>query len=534
MSCLWWRSVRLALLGLLFLTAPALADPGTLGALTLAAIGVEVVATSTTAVVAGNIIITAAVLALSIGVQAYMARQAASDPRTDGQQTTRQPTPSRRRGYGQIQLGGAVMFSDVAIVSGLVTYFRLVALHQGEIDAFVQHRLDDHHSLFSGGDSGTVVTGEYHLAGTPFVALETTKGVSPATANATLVANFGALWTANHRGDGIATALVTSVQPTNFENFTTVYPGGAPPDYRAEIRASKVWDPRDGAQSKDNPATWTWKKNAVLAILDLHRHADGFGLAAFDDVLFTSAAITQDWIPAANACDEAVGGISRYHLGGSYSIAEETPASVLAKMLAACDGQTYQRPDGALGIRVGKTVSPAITLDDKHILGYSELKEGSGPFRACNEVTAKYTSPAHDYQLVDADAWRNEADITDSGEVRSTPLALDWVQQHSQARRLMKIAMARANPPWQGKIVTDMAGLTLINERYVHLTINEVGLTSPLIDADFEIAPDSFQATVDPQQGIRCSFAVIAMNQSAYDWNEGLEAGTPPAVPPGV
>lgn len=493
------------------------------GALILTSAGVEGFSALTAAIV-GTTVITAASIGLSIGANALLSKQQQSDPNSLGQQVTRQPTPSRRRSYGRVKVGGSTIFSEVATISTIVTLCRVVALNQGEIDAIEEYWLDDNHVLLSSGSSGQVLLA-YMVGLSTFAYMESRLGVDPETDYSLLTANFSSIWGADYRGDGVASVLLAAGQPTNFDNFTTAYPGGTAPNPRCVIRAVKAWDPRDGGQDKDDPSSWAWTQNPVLIALDFHRHADGMNLAVYDAALFTSDAITDDWITAADICEETVGGQTRYLCGGGYSIAEDAPADVLAAILATCDGQTFQRPDGAIGIRVGKDVSPSITLDDDHILGYSDLKKGDNVFLACNEVTAKYTSPAHDYQLVDADPWRDAVDISDRGTVLTKAISLPWVQAHSQARRLMKLAHARFNPEWSGTIVTDMAGLTLINERFVHLTITELG-----IDDDFEIVPDSFQATIT-DQGIRCSMGISSLDQSAYDWDEATEAGTPPAVP---
>lgn len=523
------RRLALLILTLWLGCGPALGDPGTVGALIVGAeVASTVIAGSLTiGQVVGFVAITAITTAASIGVQAALQKRPDSVTQA-GQFVTRQPTPSRRRNYGRVKVSGATIFSEVGTISSILTLARVIALNQGEIDAFEEFWLDDNHVLLDGVTSGNVL-GAYMVSGATFVAMDSRRGLSTESAYPLLTANFSSIWTASHRGDGVASVLVLTGQPTNFNNLTTAYPGASAPNPRCVIRAAKVWNSRNVSQNKDNPATWTWTDSAVDCILDLHRHPDGMGMSVFDATLFTSAALIADWGPAADICDETVGGIPRYRIGGGYSIAEDAPADVLAGMLAACDGQTYQRSDGSLGVRVGKNVAPAITLTDDHILGYTELKKGDDVFLACNEVTAKYTSPAHDYQLVDADPWRDEADITDRGHVLTKAIALPWVNHHSQCRRLMKIAHARFNPEWQGRIVTDAAGASLLNERYVHLTISEAGLN--LIDRDFEIVPDSFQLQFT-DQGVRCSFAVLAMDQSAYDWDEGTEAGTPPAVPP--
>lgn len=529
------RRILLAGCLLLALTSFAVADPATIGALI---VGSELAATGTGigAITVGQVVgyaaLTAASVALSIGANALLSKPQ-QDATTAGQFVTRQPTPSRRRNYGRVKVGGATIFAEAADITGPagLTLVRLIAINEGEIDAFEEFWLDDNHVTLSGGTSGTVATHYIGAGPTPFMAIETRLGATPSTAYSTLTTDFASIWTSNHRGDGIASLLVMAAQTTNPEDITIVYPGGSAPNPRVVMRALKVWDPREGGQDKDDASTWEWSDNPVLIVLDFHRHADGMGLAARDATLFTTAALTEDWIPAANICDESVGGVTRYKCGGNYSIAEDTPADVLAAILVSCDGRTFLRSDGAIGIRVGKTVDPSITLDDDHIVGYSDLREGANIFLEANEITAKYTSPDHDYQVVDAEPFRDEDDITDRGYVLTKAISLPWVQNHSQTRRLMKIALARANPEWQGSIITDMAGLQLINERYVHLTINEVGIPdAPLIDGDFEILPDAFRTEVT-DKGIRCVIGVASISQDAYDWVEADEAGDPPAIP---
>ena len=518
----------------------ARADPTTIGFIILSAIeaaGVTGAATAgTTAIVSvagatitvaqivGTVALIGATVGAAYGVNAFLNKAPSSKPQ-DGQITTRQPVPPRRRGYGRIKIGGALMLSETTTVAGVVARFQVSALHHGEIDAFEEHWFSEFPAVLNGG--GEVIN-HYTLGATPFIRLDTRRGLASETAFGAVVAALPALWSNAHRGDGIASAMVLAGQPPNAADLTTVYPGGLPPPYRAVVRASKVWDPRDGTQDKDAPSTWKWRSNPVLIALDFHRHADGLGLAAYDDTLFTTAAITGDWIPAANICDETIAGAPRYTCSGLYSLPEDEPASVLAAILATCDGAMYQRHDGAIGIRVGKTIAPTVTLDDKHILGYEGFRKGDNVFLACNEVTAKYTSPDHDYQETDAQPWRDEADITDRGQVLSKPLALQWVTSHSQARRLMKLAIYRFNPEWSGRIVTDMAGLAAFNERYIHLTISEGGLA--LVDGDFEIT--SFDIIIG--ESLTCSIGVSSLGQSAFNWDEGTEAGTPPPVPAGV
>jgi hypothetical protein len=305
-----------------------------------------------------------------------------------------------------------------------------------------------------------------------------------------------------------------------------VFPGAQPPAYRTVARLSRVWDFRDPAQDKDDPSTWTWTRNNTLVALDFHRHKDGMGLARFDDILLTQAALEEDWIPSANICDEDIGGEPRYTCSGIYELPNANPADVLNEIMKGCDGQPYERSDGAIGWRVGKTVAPVVHLTDDDIEAYDGMVRGENVFLACNEVTATYTSPDHDYQQIEAQAWRDEADISARGQVLTQPIELPWVTSHSQARRLMKIAFHRFNAELRGTLIVNMAGLLARNQRFITVTCAELNIAAQT----FEIV--SFDPIVGDFVGAR--IGVVSFDQAAYDWDPETEAGTPQPVPPGV
>jgi hypothetical protein len=249
------------------------------------------------------------------------------------------------------------------------------------------------------------------------------------------------------------------------------------------------------------------------------------GLAVFDDVFFTPAAIAEDWIPAANICVQPIplkagGTEARYVCAGGYEL-QAPPKDVLNAILATCDGETYQRDDGAIGIRVGSLVAPTVTISDDHILSYSSFIRGaSDSISPVNVVTAKYTARNLDYQEADADPWRDEDSISETGREETRSLDLTWVQTHSQARRLMKIASRRFNPEWTGQIVTDLDGLRAYGERFINLQIGELGIDDPFEVTSFEILPGSMTMVI----GVR------SFDQLAYDWDPVHEEGTAPNV----
>jgi hypothetical protein len=509
-------------IGLLILTSVGAAEVGGIAGLgTLA--GTTIAGTSIAAIVGTGVLVGGAYAA-----NALLNAPEVTSP-SDGQVTTKQPIPPRKRHYGRVKIGGALVFVETkpGTASTIPTQLNQVTvLNHGLIDGFEEVWLNEINAVTDPpvADGGGVVTNAFTLGAGRYVNVNLETGTDADVGFDYLHTNFPDIWDASHQGKGIAKALMIYFEPVA-EDFTTVYPGAQPPALRVVMRASRVWDPRQPGQHKDNPATWTFSANPVLIALDYHRHADGMSLAHLDDVLFTPTAIAEDWIPAANICEEAVplnaGGTEpRYLASGGYDLPNSAPKDVLGAIFATCDGQTYQRADGAIGVRVGKTVAPSVVIGGDHILGYDGFRKGDSAFTAVNEVGAQYTSPQNDYQTTDAMAWRDEDDISERGQVITTSLQMYWVFSHSQARRLMKIAMHRANPEWQGRIVTDLYGLNAYNERFVRLVIDELD-----IDGTFEIV----DFAIDTGAGT-CTITVSGFEQAAYDWDPANEEGNPPAT----
>lgn len=492
--------------------------PETIGFLLLSAAGVTEIAgftvTAGTAAIVGNVALASGAVGLSLALQPGAPPK---DKPQDGQITVRQAIPPRRRNYGLVKISGPLHFSETK--AGI--RYQVIAINQGPIHAYLAHWLDDAEAVIDG--NGNVLF-RYTLGVQHYVTIYIKMGSDSETAFARLVADFPSIWTSDHKGNNITKVLLVTTQP-NADDFTKVYPGGQPPVYRAVVQSTLCWDPRL-VQNKDDLGTWTYTTNPVLIALDFHRHADGMGLASLDDVLFTDAAITEDWIPAANICDEAIplkaGGVNaRYQCCGGYDL-NRPPKETLAAILATCDGQTYQRPDGAIGIRVGKTISPTVTIADKHILGYEGFRSGpANSLIPVNQITAKYTDVNLDFQEVDADPWEDDDAISETGKTETRDLPLQWVPFHGQARRLMKLAFYRANPEWSGRIITDLDGVRAYNERYITLQIDELGIDSSFEIVSFEFMPAS----------MTCLIGVSSLEQAAFNWDAATEEGTAPTIP---
>lgn len=356
-------------------------------------------------------------------------------------------------------------------------------------------------------------------------------GTTTQEADPLLMEAFPGLWTDRHRLKGIAYAVL-KLKGVSLDVFSEVYKSGVP-NYTATIKASKVWDPRDEAQSADDPSTWTWTDNAALVIMDYLWHADGMRL---DRAMIVEA--IDDWIAAADYADEQMLLLSgeteaRYRLWVSYEFTD-LPKAVLGRMLGCVDGRLRLREDGAIVLDLGQFDCPTSceTIRDEDILSYEGLLRGSHKTALKNEIRATYLSPGHNYIEQEADPLRDEDSILVDG-LQSMNLELTYCPSHAQARRRMKIESYRQNPEWQGTIYTNAKGLRLLGKRYARFVITDCG-----INETFFIK----RSNIDLQKGI-CMFNVISFPAEAYCWDP-IEEGVSPenetpgdhgiAIPPGA
>jgi hypothetical protein len=286
-----------------------------------------------------------------------------------------------------------------------------------------------------------------------------------------------------------------------------------------------VWDPRVQTQDADNPDTWAWSDNAALVILDYLRHESGFAmpLAWIEPELAA-------WIAAADICDEAVslaagGTAARYRIWGTYGY-DERPADVLARLLSACNGRLWIGANGGLALSVGAWSTPSVTLGDEAIVAY-RLASGSEAPEAANTLSAVYVDPAQGYIETEAEAWTDPASVAAFGEQKSDA-RLYMVPGHSQARRLMKQALAKIAPEWRGTLTTNLAGLAALTERFVAMEIDELGLsiTAEIDNIEFRVEAGNVIS------GLIIEFT--AMTAAAFAWSAAAEEGSAAHVPPAL
>lgn len=452
----------------------------------------------TAAMAIGGAVTNLAIGAALLGVQALVGGAIGPRPSAtstpQAQATVNQSTGPRIRGYGRAKLGGTRAFFDS--LNGVL--FQVVMAHHGKIAAFEQFYVGDLEVALDG--SGNVMSPPF--AG--FVRISAHDGDEGQVADTDMLSNWAGVWTAEHRLRGIAYWTVQFYSPTA-ERFQAIFPESYNTAVRCVCRLSEVYDPRTGITA--------WSDNASLCILDYLTHPDGYN-RSIDDIELDSFAAFADICGQPIAL--AAGGTEpRYRIWGIYGLSDD-PNDVLGKMRAACDAELYQTPEGKIAIRGGIWELPSVTIRAEDVLAHS-MEEGSNRFAAFNELKLIYTSAAHDYQPMEAEAWSDLADQAERGVLQSS-ISLDMVPSASQARRLAKIHRAKSNPRWKGTVLANLSALDALGERIVRLVLPELGIDDAFFVAGFSILPDL--------TGVELT--VMTISEEAYSWQTSEEGAAAP------
>lgn len=447
--------------------------------------------TVTFAQIATAVILTAASIGLSYLMMSMQSKPKASDQ----QQSVKQSIPERQRTYGRDKVGGALFWYDVAdgaLYTGIVH-------GEGPIDAIEENWLNDKQG------AADISAGSGLDPWAASVRAENKLGAVGQSASSFLLSAFPGAWSSAHRLDGLAYSVVVCF-PVKEKFMAKVY-GGGPPQLRVVMRGAKVYDPRS--------ATTAWSDNPALCIRDYLIHSRGMRIASsrIDDASFSAFA---------DVCDESValaagGTEKRYRLSHTYKLTAE-PKVVLADLLRSCDAEIYPTADGKVGIRGGEWQAPTVEINDDDVISYQNFRTANGINAGFNRLKITFKDPLNDYQPVEVTPWDDAASQALVG-VMQQDMPLTMVPSFTQARRLAKIFMARANPPQQlGVTVRYSAAIRMWGERMVSVTISELGME----DVPMFIG----KHTLDPIE-MKGQFELYSLAEDVYDWTTSEEGPAP-------
>ncbi|WP_265440231.1 hypothetical protein [Bradyrhizobium sp. SEMIA] len=440
-------------IGLAILSAAGVTDSfigiGTASALSVAGVSVSI---STAATIVG----TATIIGASIGLQYALSNPEVPKPE-NGAVPLKQAIPPRRRGYGINRLSGYYL---LFLAAGGDSQ-DVLAFHSGPIEQALQLYLHDNPV----STTGSLLHGQYATVVPPFdiayefVAVQVfygtdTQNVCDAAVNA---GNTSGIWTSAHAAKGIACIAMTCGHATDPSVFTKIYPQGLPlPSIVA--KCAPIWDPRDGT-------TTHAKATPVLQLIDYLTEPDG-GMGEDDLAILLPPARLAQWMTEADLCDADIGGRPRYASSGFYDF-DNSPESVIGKLLASCDGWLVEAGDGTLALTVGVYREPTDPpLTSAHIRNLT-WRKGEADETQINQLDVTFTNPALGYVSDPVDAVRDEDAISAAGIVRAKPLDLSWVQNADQATMLGKRALLRLNPEIAGTFVCNLYALRYMGKRWI-------------------------------------------------------------------
>ena len=418
--------------------------------------------------------------------------------------------PPRVRAYGASRLYGASIAYEVANGSTIDVY----AFHDGRAAAVLRTYLNDNQVTVTSGVVQALDDKSYQHSK---VKVGYTLGETPGTPHAAVTALLPE-WSASHRGDGVVTGYLIK-GPEKSEDFLETYPQGDNVALSLVAQWTPVFDPRDPAQDPDDNSTWQWSDNAVLATVHYLMTQRGY------DWEQRFAPQLAKLITAINVADEtmtlAAGGTEkRYRTALSYK-ATETPANVIASLLACCDGWYSLNEAGHVIIYAGAYYAPTVSIGSDQIVAYRH-QNGVEDENVVNSIAVPYVSDQHDYNTVDGQPWTDEDDIATRGRENTAELGA-VVPSHTQGRRLAKVKMARANAADRGTVTTTYTGAGVIGERFINLLIEEAGAVF------FDGVAEVVSVTRNEQTG-GTTFDWVAADPNAYAWNPATEDGDPAPV----
>lgn len=258
-------------------------------------------------------------------------------------------------------------------------------------------------------------------------------------------------WTANHRLRGVAYVITEHLWDSDMANGY---------DYRFGGEGARLYDRRkdttaggSGAHRWDDPATWEYSTNAMVAA---DHYRSGIRVVSGSPAMWFGVGEAADAVPyaefaaLADHCDELValkggGTQKRYEVNGLIS-ADESHDKNLQRIADQMAARAIDQ-GGRISIRPPIARTPVITLTDGDLVRGSESRAdpGGGLDNMVNTVEGRFTNPANDYKRDEYPKVRNETYIEDDGgEIEDTlDLELEIDAERSQRLAALRIEESR-------------------------------------------------------------------------------------------
>ncbi|MBM6397933.1 hypothetical protein JQC79_19460 [Ochrobactrum anthropi] len=362
-----------------------------------------------------------------------------------------------RNSYGS----GGRLIQDVFVLSS----FRITAVprvrYNGEWRSLVQQDADGYWLVPNEGTSG-----DDH----DNVRVKFYYGTMDQLAEPTLINNArpAGRWTANHRGAGIAYAIVFSELRKNGDGLTS------PAKLLFEVVGAPLYDWRkdstmggSGAHRWNDQSTWEYSDNPPVQIYNLERGFFNGTQRMVGKAVRASRLPLAEYTQAANICDESMpDGSKRYR---AHAIAKDGPGANhdanLMPILEAMCGSWVERVDGEFPI-AGAPQAIVATITDDDIKRGAPLRFSAKRKRTelINTVAASYVSPEDFYETKDAATRIDAGALAEDRETLASAIPYAAVTDVRQVDRLADIAIRGARYQASAEIVVHPKFLDTIKE----------------------------------------------------------------------
>ena len=397
--------------------------------------------------------------------------------------------------YGETKVGGAIVYKETT--NNNKDLHILVALAGHEIESVEEVYLNDEQLTFASGLTTTLQTSTAPDKYDNKVYCAAFLGADDQAASSELVSASGALWTNDHRLQGIAYLYL------RLEFDQEAFPQGEP-QISAVVKGKKVYNP--------NTATTAWSANAALCLRDYLTSAYGINADAeeVDDTSF---------ITAMNVCDEdvalAAGGTeSRYEVNGSFTTGTQ-PDKVIESMTKSMAGSVWYA-QGKFRAKAGAYTTPVYTFDEDDLRGNIQIQTRRSRQQNFNIVNGKFAGAESNWMQTDYPEVRLSASTiadVDGGEEIKTSLDLPFTTTSTMAQRIAKILLFRNR---EQIVVNATMGLRAMQVQVgdiIKLTNTRAGWT----EKTFEVLAWQFAPTGDTMLEINLTLGEISA--AVYDWS---------------
>lgn len=274
-------------------------------------------------------------------------------------------------------------------------------------------------------------------------------------------------WTANHRGAGVAYAVVWCQLHKKGRGLA------APPQLLFEVVGAPLYDWRkdstvggSGMHRWNDQSTWEYSANNAVQAYNLERGFYNGNQLMVGKGVRASRLPLSEWTQAANLCDEVIDGDYRYR---SHMIAKDGPGANhdanLQPLLEAMCASWVERVDGEFPI-VGAPQAVVATITDNDIKVGAPKRFTTKRKRTelINTVAASYVSPDDFYETKDAATRIDQSALAEDRETLASAIPYGAVTNVKQVDRLADIALRGARFQASAEITIHPRFLDIVKE----------------------------------------------------------------------